>query len=53
MLFTCFIARAQELNARVTVVSDRVGNNVNKNVFQTLQKALNNFLNTKTWLCLR
>lgn len=49
MLFTCFIARAQELNARVTVVSDRVGNNVNKNVFQTLQKALNNFLNTRKW----
>lgn len=40
---------AQELNARVTVVSDRVGNTVNKNVFITLQKALTTFLNTKKW----
>lgn len=42
-------ANAQELNARVTVVSDRVGNTVNKNVFVTLQKALTTFLNTKKW----
>jgi hypothetical protein len=42
-------ANAQELNARVTVVSDRVGNTVNKNVFITLQKALTTFLNTKKW----
>ncbi|MEO7048367.1 MAG: DUF4835 family protein [Ferruginibacter sp.] len=43
------VANAQELNARVTVVSDRVGNTVNKNVFITLQKALTTFLNTKKW----
>ena len=43
------IAKAQELNARVTVVSTRVGNNVNKNTFQTLQTALNNFLNNRKW----
>lgn len=43
------VARAQELNARVTVVSSRVGNNVNKNTFQTLQTALNNFLNNRKW----
>jgi hypothetical protein len=40
---------AQELNARVSVVSNRVGNNVNKNTFQTLQTALNNFLNNRKW----
>lgn len=40
---------AQELNAKVTVVADRVGNTVNKSVFVTLQKALTNFLNTKKW----
>lgn len=40
---------AQELNARVTVVSSRVANNVNKNTFQTLQTALNNFLNNRKW----
>lgn len=42
-------AHAQELNARVTVVATRVGNNVNRNVFNTLQTALNNFLNNRKW----
>ena len=46
---TTFVTNAQELNARVTVVADRVGTSVNKNVFLTLQKALNTFLNTKKW----
>lgn len=41
--------KAQELNARVSVVSSRVGNNVNKNTFLTLQTALNNFLNNRKW----
>ncbi|MBK7433659.1 MAG: DUF4835 family protein [Chitinophagaceae bacterium] len=40
---------AQELNARVTVISNRVGNNVNQNVFRTLQTALYNFVNTRKW----
>src|SRR3954467_7849576 len=40
---------AQELNARVTVVTTRVGNNVSKNTFNTLQTALNNFLNNRKW----
>ncbi len=40
---------AQELNARVTVNSSRVGTTVNKNVFQTLQTALNTFLNNRKW----
>jgi hypothetical protein len=43
------LAAAQELNARVTVVSTRVGNNVSKNTFVTLQTALNNFLNNRKW----
>ncbi len=42
-------AGAQELNARVTVNSSRVGTTVNKNVFQTLQTALNTFLNNRKW----
>ncbi|MFT3908605.1 MAG: DUF4835 family protein [Ferruginibacter sp.] len=41
--------KAQELNARVTVVTTRVGNNVSKNTFTTLQTALNNFLNNRKW----
>ncbi len=42
-------AGAQELNARVTINSSRVGNTVNKNVFTTLQNALNTFLNNRKW----
>jgi hypothetical protein len=43
------VAAAQELNARVTVNSTRVGTNVNKNVFQTMQTALNTFINNRKW----
>ena len=42
-------ASAQELNGRVTVVSTRVANNVNRNTFLTLQTALNNFINNRKW----
>ena len=42
-------AAAQELNARITVNSTRVGTSVNKNVFQTLQTALNTFINNRKW----
>jgi hypothetical protein len=53
-LFICLtlglsFAQAQELNAKVTVVANRVGNTVNKNTFITLQTALNNFLNNRKW----
>jgi hypothetical protein len=40
---------AQELRARVSVVSNRVGNNVDKKAFQTLQTALNDFVNNRKW----
>lgn len=40
---------AQELNARVTINSSRISNTVNKNTFQTLQNALNSFLNNRKW----
>src|SRR5437868_3372292 len=49
VLFSSISSSAQELNARVTVVSNRVGNNVNQNVFRTLQVALNNFVNNRKW----
>ena len=47
----CIISsvQAQELNARVTVSAQQVTNNVNRSAFQTLQTALNNFLNTRKW----
>ena len=41
--------KAQELNARVTVNSNRVGNTVPRSTFQTLQNALTNFLNNRKW----
>jgi hypothetical protein len=40
---------AQELRARVNVISNRVGTNVDKKTFQTLQTALNNFINNRKW----
>lgn len=41
--------RSQELQARITVNAARIGTQVDKKVFQTLQTALNNFLNTRKW----
>ncbi len=49
LLYLSLSVQAQELNARVTVSSNRVGPNVNKNVFNTLQTALNNFMNNRKW----
>ena len=49
LMLVCNLANAQELNARVTVVTTRVSNNVNRNTFLTLQTALNNFLNNRKW----
>jgi len=49
LLTTAHLVGAQELNARVTVNSSRIGSTVNKNVFQTLQTSLNTFLNNRKW----
>ena len=40
---------AQELQARITINASRVGSQTDKKVFQTLQTALNNFLNARKW----
>src|SRR5690349_10761231 len=40
---------SQELQARFTVVANRVSNQVDKKTFQTLQTALTNFVNTRKW----
>ena len=47
--FCTFNGTAQELKGRVSVISNRVGNNVDKKVFQTLQTSLNDFVNSKKW----
>ena len=49
LLLCASLTKAQELKALVTVASNRVGNNVAKSTFLTLQTALNNFLNTRKW----
>ena len=51
-VFVClllgFTAGAQELNARVTINSDKV-QGTNKRVFTTLQTALTEFINNRRW----
>jgi Domain of unknown function (DUF4835) len=42
-------SEAQELQARVTVLSQQIGTNVNKNVFTTLQTQLTNLINNRKW----
>ncbi|KAA9036598.1 DUF4835 family protein [Ginsengibacter hankyongi] len=49
VLFFSTSAYAQELKARVSVISNRVANNVDKKTFQTLQTALDNFVNNRKW----
>ena len=40
---------AQELQARVSVLGSQVGSNVDRKVFQSLQGALQTFLNNRKW----
>lgn len=42
-------SHAQELRARVSVLTNRVANTVDKKVFVTLQNALNNFISNRKW----
>src|SRR5689334_7550511 len=41
--------RAQELNAKITVLANRVPNSVDHKIFQTLQSSLYNFINNRKW----
>jgi len=41
--------KAQELQARLTVLSNKVSTKVDKKVFQTLQTSLTNFINNRKW----
>ena len=49
LAFAFNISVAQEFKANITILSNQVGNNVNQNVFRTLQTALNTFINTRKW----
>jgi hypothetical protein len=41
--------RAQELDAKITVLANRVPSSVDHKIFQTLQTSLFNFLNNRKW----
>ncbi|HXL56321.1 MAG TPA: DUF4835 family protein [Chitinophagaceae bacterium] len=50
VLVVCTLSSgAQELQAKVTVLSQQIGTNVNKNIFTTLQTQLTNMLNNRKW----
>src|SRR5258706_6628847 len=42
-------AQAQEIQARLTILTNKISTQVNKNIFQTLQTGLTNFLNNRKW----
>src|SRR5450432_3383140 len=41
--------KGQELQATINVIAGRVPSSVDHKIFQTLQTALNNFINTRKW----
>jgi hypothetical protein len=41
--------RAQEIQARLSIMANKVSSQVDKKIFQTLQTGLTNFLNTRKW----
>ena len=45
-LFSAAI-HAQELQARLTVLTSKISSNVDKKIFQTLQTTLTNFINNR------
>ncbi|HEY6062625.1 MAG TPA: DUF4835 family protein, partial [Chitinophagaceae bacterium] len=44
-----FTTRAQEIQARLSVIVSKVSSQVDKKIFLTLQTALTNFLNSRRW----
>src|SRR5271168_2199911 len=49
MVFMPTLVRAQDLQANVTVLASRVPTTVDHKVFNTLQTALHDFLNSRNW----
>ena len=47
--FVLFTANAQEIQARLTVLTSKVSSQVDKKIFQTLQSGLINFINNRKW----
>lgn len=50
LAFSCLSTlKAQELQAKISVNASRISSQIDKKVFQTLQNALNTFLNNRKW----
>ncbi len=49
LIFCSVVAHSQELQAKVTVLSQQIGSSVNKNVFTTMQTQLTNLINSRKW----
>jgi hypothetical protein len=49
LLLISGIVQAQELQAKLTIQSNKISTQVDKKIFQTLQTALTNFLNNRKW----
>ena len=44
-----FNMHGQELQAKLSLIANKVSSKVDKKIFQTLQSGLNNFLNNRKW----
>ncbi len=49
LVFTLYRGQAQEIQARVSIITSKVSTTVDKKIFQTLQTGLTNFLNGRKW----
>lgn len=49
ILVTIGQVQAQEIQARLTVITSKVSTKIDRKVFQTLQSGLTNFLNNRRW----
>lgn len=49
LLISASVAQAQELQAKLTIVSSKISTQVDKKIFNTLQTGLQNFLNSRKW----
>jgi len=47
--FVLLTANAQEIQARLTVLTSKISSQVDKKIFQTLQTGLINFINNRKW----
>ncbi|HEX6191039.1 MAG TPA: DUF4835 family protein, partial [Chitinophagaceae bacterium] len=49
LIGTGITLKAQEIQARLTVMTNQISTTVDKKIFMTLQTALTNFVNGRKW----